>query len=329
MQISSLIDIIGGRLLNSPSISFIYSFKSDPSKVKEGDLFIAKRIDDIEIAVKNGAFAIITEQVYPIIDKEIAWIRVDSINLCIIQLLRFKLATFNLEAYYCDKISYDLLNSYANSSNKNIRFIPNNLEGFIKYLDELEDNDVIICEDKSILDKIYPNNNNFNKKVYEITNLVEHSLFEVSFSYKNIYFPKIKIASIYIPQLISIYDFFEGQIEFSKLKSFNHFKPLFLDKNFEITDFGKSDKFVLSQNNEELILDEVSYIKNRYKYAKTIFITSTYSTKLSEEQIIVENLDDIKKSLKNNSFNAAYIIGFNFDEINKNLIKLEKQDTLF
>ena len=53
MQISSLIDIIDGRLLNHPSISFIYSFKTDPSKVKEGDLFIAKNLDDIECAVKK------------------------------------------------------------------------------------------------------------------------------------------------------------------------------------------------------------------------------------------------------------------------------------
>ena len=67
MQISSLIDIIGGRLLNSPSISFIYSFKTDPSKVNEGDLFIARTINDIPLAVQNGAFAIVTQEVHPII----------------------------------------------------------------------------------------------------------------------------------------------------------------------------------------------------------------------------------------------------------------------
>ena len=132
MQISSLIDIIGGRLLNQPSISFIYSFKTDPSKVKEGDLFIALKLDDIELAVKNGAFAVIIENLFPIIDKEIAWIRVDSIEKCLIQLIRFKLAHFDLEAYSCDDISYDLLKSFSNNTSKSIKFIPEKLEEFIK-----------------------------------------------------------------------------------------------------------------------------------------------------------------------------------------------------
>ena len=72
MQISSILDIVDGSLLNSPSISFIYSIKTKVNKVKEGDLFITKNLDDIELAIKNGAFAIILEENYPIIDNEIA-----------------------------------------------------------------------------------------------------------------------------------------------------------------------------------------------------------------------------------------------------------------
>jgi len=329
VQISSLIDIIGGRLLNQPSISFIYSFKTDPSKVKEGDLFIALKLDDIELAVKNGAFAIIIENLFPIIDKEIAWIRVDSIEKCLIQLIRFKLAHFDLEAYYCDDISYDLLKSFSSSTSKSIKFIPEKLEEFIKYINEIENNDIIIAKDKELIDMLYPNNSNFNTQVYEVKNLVEHSLFEVSFSYKEIYFPKLKLSSLYIPQFIAVYSFFDGELDLSRLKSFNHFKPLFLDKSLEVTDFGKSDKFILVQNNDNLIIDEINYIKDKYKYAKTIYIVSAYNTKIKDEHIIIEKIEDIKKSLKNNSFNAAYIIGYDYDKINETFAKLEKQDTLF
>ena len=76
MKISSIVDIIDGSLLNSPSIPFIYSIKTNVRKIKEGDLFIAKNSDDIELAIKNGAFAIIIEKNLPIIDNEIAWIKV-------------------------------------------------------------------------------------------------------------------------------------------------------------------------------------------------------------------------------------------------------------
>ena len=54
MQISSILDIVDGSLLNSPSISFIYSIKTNVSKVKEGDLFLARNLDEIQQAIKNG-----------------------------------------------------------------------------------------------------------------------------------------------------------------------------------------------------------------------------------------------------------------------------------
>lgn len=329
MQISSLIDIIDGRLLNHPSISFIYSFKTDPSKVKEGDLFIAKNLDDIESAVKNGAFAIITENFYPIIDNEIAWIKVNSINKCFISLIRFKLAHFELEAFYCDKVSYDMMNIFASSTPKDIKFITDDLEVFIKELEDIKNDDILISNNIELLDKIYPNNKDFNKQTFKIDNLTEHSLFEVSFTYNDIYFPKLKLASIYIPQFINIYSFLEGNFDISKLKSFNNLKPLFLDKNLEITDFGRSDRFIISQNDENLIKEEIKYLNSKYKYAKTIFITSYYNTSLNDNQIIIKNISELKETLKNNSFNAAYLIGFDFNDINTTLIKLEKQNSLF
>ena len=48
MQISSILDIVDGELLNSPSISFIYSIKTNAKKIKEGDLFIAKDLNSLE-----------------------------------------------------------------------------------------------------------------------------------------------------------------------------------------------------------------------------------------------------------------------------------------
>ena len=59
MQISSILDIVDGSLLNSPSISFIYSIKTNSHKVKEGDLFIARNLNEIEVAFKDWTFACI------------------------------------------------------------------------------------------------------------------------------------------------------------------------------------------------------------------------------------------------------------------------------
>ena len=72
------------------------------------------------------------------------------------------------------------------------------------------------------------------------------------------------------------------------------------------------------------------YIKKKYKYAKTIFISTYYIEYLSEyEQIIINDLEELKPILRKLKFNAVYIIGFNYKEIYEYLIKSEKISTLF
>lgn len=329
MQISSIIDITNGELLNSPFISFIYAFKTDVKKVKEGDLFIAKNLDDIELAVKNGAFAILLEENYPIIDNEIAWIKVKNIEISVVQLIRYKLAIENLKAFYCDKATYDFFKVFSSNSKKNIVLIPNDLNKFFKILDDLNPDDTLIYHHKEVLDKIYPSNENLKIKTYDVENLIEHSLFETSFSYEDNYYSKLKIPSIYISQFLTVVDFLESELDFNKLKSFYNFKPLFLDKNLNLVEFGRSDKFLICQNDLTLIENEIDFLISKYKYAKTIFITSQKIDFLKENQIILKNIEDLKMTLKKIDFNAIYLIGFEYQEIHSSLTKQEEEPTLF
>ena len=332
MQISSILDIVDGSLLNSPSISFIYSIKTNALKVKEGDLFIAKNINEIDLAIRNGAFAIIFDTNVPIIDNEIAWIKVKNIDISIIKLIRFKLAIKNIEAFYCNKIIYDLLKIYSTHFSKNIRLVPNKLENTFRFIDEIEDNDILISCNKNILDNIYPKNKDFDhiNKLNEIDNLIEHSLFETSFSYENVYFSRLKISSLYITDFLKVFNFFKQNLDLTKLKSFYNFKPLFLDRNLNLVEFGKSDKFIICQNNEDLYENEIYYMKKQYKYAKNIFITSSYIDYLSkDEQILMTDIEQLKPILRKLKFNGIYILGFNYNEVYEYLIKSENIQTLF
>ena len=332
MQISSILDIVDGSLLNSPSISFIYSIKTNALKVKEGDLFIAKNINEIDLAIRNGAFAIIFDTNVPIIDNEIAWIKVKNIDISIIKLIRFKLAIKNIEAFYCNKIIYDLLKIYSTHFSKNVRLVPNKLENTFRFIDEIEDNDILISCNKNILDNIYPKNKDFDhiNKLNEIDNLIEHSLFETSFSYENVYFSRLKISSLYITDFLKVFNFFKQNLDLTKLKSFYNFKPLFLDRNLNLVEFGKSDKFIICQNNEDLYENEIYYMKKQYKYAKNIFITSSYIDYLSkDEQILMTDIEQLKPILRKLKFNGIYILGFNYNEVYEYLIKSENIQTLF
>ena len=328
MRISSLIDLVNGELLNSPSISFIYSFKTDPTKVKEGDLFIAKDINSIALAVQNGAFAIIIDEIHPIIDNEIAWIKVNDTNLVLIQLIRFKLANYNLKSYYTDTLTYDLLKVFSMSSSKKIRFF-DNIETFIKNIDNIDNSDIIVSTNKTLLNKIYPNSLDFNKDNYDFKNLVVHSLFEVSFTHNGIFFPKVKIPSIYIPKFLDVYYFLDLPLDYSKLKNIIHFKPIFLDKSLNIIEFGRSDKFIICQNSYDLMIKELDYLEKNFKYANKLYITKSYKNFLDKEQIVIDDLSELKPILKIKSFNLVYIIDFNYNQVLKLFEELEKQPTLF
>jgi len=315
VQISSIIDIVDGRLLNHPSISFIYSIKTNPRKVREGDLFIVENEEDIDIAVNNGAFALITHKNIDITDDEIAWIYVDSIKETIKKLIRYLLSNKRLTAFYCNEVSYELFKILKKPLvHSTIKIVPKNLSEFFKQLEDLEENDTLICSDQKILNDIYPVNFNFNSKKYEINNLVEHSIFETSFSYGDKYFPKLKLSSLYIKEFLDVYNFLGSNCELIKLKKFNYLKPIFVDKLINHTDYGKTDKFLIAQNNEELISKEINYLKQKYKYAKIILITMD-KQKEDSEYIHLDSLEDLKPFLKKLSFNAAYFKGISYDEL--------------
>ena len=115
-----------------------------------------------------------------------------------------------------------------------------------------------------------------------------------------------------------------------KLKSFYNLKPLFIDRNLNLIEFGKSDKFIICQDIKGLYENEILYIKIKYKYAKTVFITSEYIEFLkTDEQIVINNLDELKPMLRKSKFNAVYLIGFNYNQVQEYFLQTEKTSTLF
>jgi len=330
VQITSILDIVDGRLLNQPSISFIYSIKTNSNKVKEGDLFIVKDKKDIPQALENGAFALVVDEDIEITDNEVAWIKVTSIKESITKFIRFQLSNKKLTAFYCNNISYDLFEILKKSNiHTNIKLIPKDLSKFFKIIDDIEDNDTIICNNQRMLEDIYPVNFDFNTKKYEIKNLIEHSIFETSFSYQDRYFPKIKISSLYIKEFLDVYSFLGFNADLNKLKKFNKLKPIFVDKLINYTDYGKTDKFLVAQEDKNLVDDEIAYLKNKYKYAKILYLTlEEVNENTHIEYTHIDSLDNLKLFLKKNQFNAVYFIGIDYDKLYEQVLKQNTEPTL-
>lgn len=332
MKISSIVDIVDGELLNSPSISFINNISSDANKVKTSDMFIAKNIEDLKIALQNGAYAVIFEKDFEVIDNEIAFIKVKNLELALLKIVRYKLSTLKIKSYFCTDETFDMLKLYQNNHTKPIFLISKNIEKAFKFIDDIKDGDILISKNKKLLESIYPDSKEFEKKLDEksIKNLIKHSLFELSFSYKDIYFSKLRLSKIYLNSFLNIYDFFKGNIDISKLKLYSNFKAIFIDKDFQPIESGKSDSFIICQTNKNLIPIEITYLKNEFKYAKTIFVSKYKISFLDEkEQIIINNIEDLKNILKNLKFNCVYLIGFTNQESFEFLQNSQKLQALF
>ena len=322
MQITSITDIVGGELQNSPSISFIYNIKTNANRVIEGDLFLANNEQNLQIAINNGAFGIIYDFETTIFDKEIAWIKVDSTKSALEKLFRFKLASLDLKVFYCDNITYNMLELFKNS-NKNIKLISSVLDDSTKIIENVSVEEILFCSNAELLNRIYPNYCNFGEEDdgYELKNLIEHSLFETSFSYKDNYFSRLKISSLYIKNFLDVYNFFDQDIDLARLKKIDNFKPIFVDKFLNIIEFGRSDKFILTQKEIKIANCEIDYINKRYKYAKTLYLTKKYIKDLNEEQHLLEDVENLKEFLKTKKFNCVYIIGYDFNEVEQTLSK--------
>ena len=332
MKISSIVDIVDGELLNSPSISFINNISSDANKVKTSDMFIAKNIEDLKIALQNGAYAVIFEKDFEVIDNEIAFIKVKNLELALLKIVRYKLSTLKIKSYFCTDETFDMLKLYQNNHTKPIFLISKNIEKAFKFIDDIKDGDILISKNKKLLESIYPDIKEFEKKLDEnsIKNLIKHSLFELSFSYNDIYFSKLRLSKIYLNSFLNIYDFFKGNIDISKLKLYSNFKAIFIDKDFQPIESGKSDSFIICQTNKNLIPIEIAYLKNEFRYAKTIFVSKYKISFLDEkEQIIINNIEDLKNILKNLKFNCVYLIGFTNQESFEFLQNSQKLQALF
>ena len=320
MKISSIVDITGGKLLNSPAISFTTQTHTNLKKVSDGDLFISSNKEEIEEAIKKGAFGIIFDFNIDVasLDNEIAWIQVEDINRAITKLLRFKLANLKLQSYKVDLIGFEFLTTLY-KTNKKFYFVED-IFSSLEYLQEIETGDFLISQNSDYLNAIYPRSIQLPITKQSFENLIIHSIFETSFTHKGEYFYKIRIPYIYLDHLLSIKEIFEiEENEFPKLKSIRFLQPIFLSKNNQIIDYGKSNRFLITNQYTELVALELGFIQAVFPYGKT-------------DSISCLTLDDeaVYEKIANNTAHCLYLTNISHQKIIEILQKNKSEEnTLF
>ena len=69
-----------------------------------------------------------------------------------------------------------MLKLYQNNHTKPIFLISKNIEKIFKFLDDIKDGDILISKNKKLLESIYPDSKEFEKKLDEnsIKNLIKY-----------------------------------------------------------------------------------------------------------------------------------------------------------
>ena len=304
MQISALTDIVEGKLLNTPSISFITQIHTNIKKVNEGDAFFAQNNTEIKNAIKQGAFAIILDFEHDIIDNEIAWITVDDFTKAVTNVLRYKLLEHKSKFIKTNKVFFNLLDIFKNKELSNVILLKNNLCDDFEALHSLESEKLIFGTEINFLNAISGDVMILENKQFTIKNLTSHSLFETSFSYKDKFFDKIKLPTVYINDLLQQLELFKYNLDLKKLNNFNLFKPVFVNKSKEIVPYGQTNRFILASEDIDIANIEIAYLQKHYNYGDIKLFDTSYLTE-----------DEIFQKIKDLNFNALYCKNISIENI--------------
>jgi ferrochelatase len=262
MKIETLTNLISGELLNRPYISEVLFFTTDVDEVNRGSCFFAKKTSDITQAIKNGAYAIIIDKDVAILDKEIAWIKVDDFKKAIFNI--FKYENLKNKIFVTDSITFEIIEKM--NQDKRVVLLKND-EDFLKAINLREK---FILTDKKEFLEIFKNSKEL--ECGEI-NLKQIGLFKSKFEEN-----EINLPFVYKEYFSKAYKFFtNNDLKFTLDFELDRFKPLFVDGLLREVKFGESERVViLNLKNDEFFFKELNYIVENTKHAKTVFINKHF-----------------------------------------------------
>ena len=332
MRLENLLALTNGKVVNDPFVKQFTNVIFDINKVKRGDLFIALDEVDIEKAILNGAYGVLFDKPTQIIDSEIAWIKVQSIEEALKRLLRFRLIEKEIVAYTCNEIILKLALQVITESN--FIALSGDIVSMTKELWDVEScTTILFCPTLTSIE-LFTNIKTIPSFSSNSINIMEQTLFETSFIYDNHFYERQLIPPFFIPyieELLHLYTLLRINFKLKKFTPIDHFEAVFTNKKFEIKEFGTSDKVLIFEKDCSLIKNEILYLQKQASWAKTIFLipfVNTNDLQNIPNLIFYKNENDILNILKSNIFHFALIVGVDKSILNKPLTN-QAQISLF
>jgi len=310
MRLENVLGLTYGTLVNEPFVNKFENIIFEVKKIKRGDLFIAFNESDINDAILNGAYGVIFDKPTQISDNEIAWIKVKDTKEALKKLLRFKLIEKNLSVYECDDITIKLAKQIVVDSK--LVVIDGDILCIYKSLYNIENNSIILVSSTLADKSLFTDINSFVNSTKNKIKILEHTLFETSFIYDNIFYERQQITPFFLPyleKLLNLYKSLDLNYRIKKFTQIEHFEAVFINKNFEQKEFGSSDKVLIYEENILFLDDEIKFLKKEAPWGKVIYIVPFFYKRKGEKDFFsYKNEKELLNILKANDFNFALIV---------------------
>ena len=317
MRLENIISLTNAKLLNSPFVSSFEKLTFNVKKINRGDIFIAYNQYDIQQAIQNQAYAIITdnENINIQKDDEIAWIKVDNLNDALFRLLRFRFIEKKISAYKCDELTLKL--SYGIDTNKKVISIKEDLKDMLDILWNLEENTKLLFCPTLTDENLFIDAKNLPNIIKYHIQIIEKTLFETSFIFDDKYYERILLSPFFIPFLERLLNFYKtSNIKFKirKFEYIDNFEIVFTNKNFEVKELGSSDLVLIFEKDSKLLKKEIDFIQNMAPWARLIYLLPDdefYDD--CKNCFYYKDISELFEVLKNEKFHFALIGGVSKD----------------
>lgn len=317
LNVNDAVEIAHATLLNRPSISYFSGICTDITYIKRGDLFISRVCDNqeeqIQQALKIGAFGILFDSDIAMGDNEVAWISTESLDEAVSRLVRYFLIHKNIISFLLQQEEFELASAML-SNKGTILCYQGDIDGLLSCIITHNITHLFflpnICTDNQFFIEAHTTQPCQNLP-FEI---LSYSLFELKIIYhsKNYDIPIPKFFTNVLGSVIELCERFSLNIELEHITYLSSFHPLYLDMRGALTDIGNSNRVALSCTNLDIFEKCLAYFALNAKWAKTtLFVPENYGEFFQPfgESYVYQSIEHLGFLLQDLHFNFALIFG--------------------
>lgn len=332
MHLHNVIGLTHGVLRTHPTVSTFDGIVIDPKRVRRGALFVALNPYDVPLALENGAYGVLFERHVSQINDDTAWIEVEDIYAALLRLMRFILLDKELYAFTCNRITLHVAKQL-------------HLEGHCLVLEgSLHENfdrlmgapkgATLLFNDRDIRSDLFIDVSALPAQALEPIIVMEQTLFECSFIYRERYFERQLLSPLFIPELEALLQMLHERGIGYKIRPFTHFghfQPLFINAALQIKEFGSSDRVLIFESDLSLIPRQMAFIASKSPWAKVCYLLPKGAMESPDASNIIwyDTTETLLEALRKEHYHLALIAGAKPSILEQQHLPLRHQQKLF